>query len=180
MKKMATALIASTLLTASALGADLDVKKSVLNWKGTKVTGKHVGTLKFKSGSAKVEDGKLKGGEFVVDMNSLAVTDLTGEWADKFIGHMKSADFFEVSKHPTSKLVVKSVKGNTISGDLTIKGKTHPIKFAYEKNGDAYVGDFTFDRTKYDMIYNSGNFFKDLGDKVIHNEVVVNFKFYLK
>ena len=32
-----------------------------------------------------------------------------------------------------------------------------------------------FDRTKFDMIYKSGNFFKDIGDKAIHDEVILSF-----
>lgn len=160
----------------SATGAPIDTSKSGLNWTGTKVTGKHFGELRFKSGDVQVKNGKLTGGEFVVDVNSLSVTDLEGEWADKFLSHMKSGDFFEVKKYPTSTLKIKKVDGSKVSADLTIKGKTHPITFNYSKSNGNYVGNFKFDRTKYDMVYNSGNFFKDLGDKMIHDEVSVDFK----
>lgn len=169
-------LIAGAIAGFNAFGAEIDTKKSSLVWKGTKVTGEHTGTLAFKAGEAKIEDGKWVGGEFSVDLNSLTVTDLSGDWAKKFLGHMKSADFFAVEKYPVSKLKITKANGNTLTGDLTIKDKTHPISFQYEKNGSAYVGSFKFDRTKYGMIYNSGNFFKDLGDKLIHNEVSVKFK----
>src|SRR5690606_6621253 len=104
------------------------------------------------------------------------------EYRDKFLGHMKSADFFDVAKYPTAKLVTTKIDGNSVTANLTIKGKTHPVNFTYSKekgeNG-AYTGDITFDRTKFDMIYGSGNFFKNLGDKMIHDKVQLNFKVYL-
>lgn len=180
MKKFLTTALFSAALALNSYGVEIDKEQSSLVWKGTKVTGEHTGHLSFKNGDAKIKDGNLVGGEFEVDLNSLTVTDLEGEWAQKFLGHMKSGDFFEVEKYPTSKLKITSVKGKTITGDLTIKDKTHPITFDYDKNGGAFVGSFKFDRTKYGMIYNSGNFFKDLGDKLVHNDVLVNFKLFPK
>ncbi|MGF1543687.1 MAG: YceI family protein [Parvularculaceae bacterium] len=51
---------------------------------------------------------------------------------DKFDAHLKSADFFEVEKHP--KITFKSTKLTTtgpntgeLTGDLTIKGETKPV-----------------------------------------------------
>ena len=179
MKKLLT--IALGALFALNIGAvEIDTKKSVINWKGEKVSGKHNGTLKFKSGDAEIKDGDLAGGTFVVDMNSLDVIDLEGDWKTKFLGHMKSGDFFNVEKYPTSKLVVTEVKGSKGKGNLTIKDKTHPVTFSYKKDGKAFSGSFTFDRTKYGMIYNSGNFFKDLGDKLIKDEVNVDYRIVLK
>ena len=34
-----------------------------------------------------------------------------------------------------------------------------------------YVAILTFDRTKYDVTYRSGNFFENLGDRLILDEV---------
>jgi len=178
MKKFITLLALMTLTTT--YGASVDLSKSGLNWKGTKVSGQHVGTLAIKSAKVKTIKNKLNSGEFVVDMNSLNVTDLTGEWKKKFLGHIKSGDFFEVSKYPTAKLVLKSLKGNKAAGDLTIKGVTHPVKFNMNKKGKEYTGKLTFNRTKFKMVYGSGDFFKNLGDKMIHNEVNVDFKVVLK
>ncbi|MEX1098834.1 MAG: YceI family protein [Bacteriovoracaceae bacterium] len=176
MKKMMSALLVGCMFALNAFGVEIDTNKSSLTWKGTKVTGEHYGNLSFKSGEVTLKDDKLVGGEFEVEIDSLTVNDLEGEWRDKLMGHLRSEDFFEISKYPTSKLKINSVKGNTVNADLTIKGKTHPVKFDYKKEGEAYVGNFKFDRTKFGMIYNSGNFFKDLGDKLVHNDVLVNFK----
>ena len=134
----------------------------------------------LKEGNVTMKDGKLATGNFVVDMKSFTVEDLKGEWADKFITHLKSKDFFTVDKHPTSSLKIKSVKGKKVTADLTIKGKTNEVKFDLKQEGNAYSGVLKFDRTKFDMIYGSGDFFKGLGDKVINNEVKVDFKFVVK
>ena len=127
-----------------------------------------------------MKDGKITGGEFVADLTAFTVTDLEGEWKDKFLGHMKSGDFFDVAKYPTSKLVIKSVKGNKVTADLTVKDKTNEVTFDMKNKGNEYSGKLVFDRTKFGMIYGSGDFFKNLGDKMINNEVTVDFKFVVK
>src|SRR5260221_4142267 len=55
-------------------------------------------------------------------------------------GHLKSPDFFDVEKYPT--LTFKSTKvehvgGNeyNVTGDLTIRGETHPVTFKAEYGG---------------------------------------------
>ena len=173
-------LIALSLFSITLFAAEVDTKKSSFTWHGTKVTGKHFGKIFIKTAKLDLKEGKVSSGEIVMDMKSFTVTDLEGEWANKFLGHMKSGDFFEVEKYPTAKLVIKSDDGKSLSGDLTIKSKTNPVKIAYTKKGKTYSGKLKFDRTKFDMIYGSGNFFKNLGDKVIHDEVVLDFAVVFK
>lgn len=173
-------LLMTSLFIANAFAVEIDLNDSSLGWIGKKVTGQHNGKVLYKSGEVVLKDGKLAGGEFVVDMNSISVEDLQGEWATKFLTHMKSGDFFNVEKFPTSKLKITSVEGNKVKADLTIKGKTNSVSFPIVQNGSTYSGNLTFDRTKFDMVYNSGNFFKDLGDKMINDEVNVEFKFVVK
>jgi polyisoprenoid-binding protein YceI len=105
-------------------------------------------------------------------MTDFTVDDLSGEWAEKFIGHMKSSDFFKVDKFPTSTLKITSVKGNTVAANLTINGVTNPVKFDYKKNGSAFSGKVKFDRTKFNMNYGSDS---SLGDKFIHSDVELEF-----
>ena len=158
--------------------AGVDLAKSEFKWTGKKVAGPHFGKVALQSGTIVEKDGKLAGGEFVIDMNKMTVEDLEGEWADKLIGHLKSPDFFDTAKHGTAKLVVKSVAGTKVKADLTIKNITKPVEFDVKKEGTTYSGKLVFDRTKYDIKYNSKNFFdvKALGDKLIDNEVSVEFK----
>lgn len=164
----------------SVFAADIDTAQSTLEWKASKVSGKHNGKVPFKSGSLEMKDGKVISGEFVANISDFTVTDLSGKWATKFINHMKSDAFFDTKKHPIATLKITSVKGNKATGDLTIKGKTNKITFPMKKSGKTYSGEFTFDRTKFDMIYGSKNFFQNLGDKAIDNEVTLNYTLVLK
>jgi polyisoprenoid-binding protein YceI len=165
----------AALLCASSAFAGVDLAKSEFKWKGKKVAGEHFGKVPLKSATLVEEKGQIKSGEFVIDLANLTVEDITGEWADKLKAHLTAPDFFDVAKYPTATLKITSVKGNKVTGDLTIKGKTNPVTFDVKKNGKNYSGKLEFDRTKFDMIYNSGNFFKDLGDKVIEDKVTVDF-----
>jgi len=124
---------------------------------------------------------KLTGGEFVVDMTSLVTTDDMGDSKAKLEGHLKSDDFFGVETHPTSKLVITSVKpfndkSSTVTGDLTIKGITKPITFVISIYADKAMATLKVDRAKYDVRYGSDSFFDNLGDKTIYDEfdLVVN------
>ena len=54
--------------------------------------------------------------------------------------HLKSADFFDVDKHPTMSFVSRSIEpageNYKVIGDLTIKGQTRPVELSYEHGGD--------------------------------------------
>ncbi len=54
-------------------------------------------------------------------------------------GHLKSADFFDAENFPTINFKSKSVEKDgddyVINGDLTIKGKTNPVKLMAEFGG---------------------------------------------
>ena len=72
---IAALVVLSTTLT-TAQNKKIDVKKSSIAWVGKKVTGQHNGTINFLSGTLVFKGKTLKGGEFVVDMNSINTTDL--------------------------------------------------------------------------------------------------------
>ena len=158
----------------------VDTENSVITWKGYKVTGQHHGTVKVKDGKLEYKDGMLAGGHFSIDMTSITVGDLEGEYKGKLEGHLKSADFFGVESYPTAKFVIREVisRGKPgdyrIEGDLTIKEMTKPIKFNAQitEEGGKHVAtaDITVDRADYDVRYGSGSFFDNLGDKTIYDE----------
>lgn len=176
-------LLISGFFATTALAQEVDLKASSVGWKAEKkISAGHTGQIGLKSAKAEVKDGKILGGEFVIDMDSIAVDELEGEWKSKFITHIKSDDFFDVKKYPTAKLVIDKQSGkNEVSGKLTIKEKTHPVKVKFSKDKNTYSGKVVFDRTKYGVIYGSGNFFKELtADKIIKNDVEVDFKIVLK
>ena len=115
----------------------LDLSASSLKWIGTKVTGKHNGTVAIKEGSLSVKDGQLTGGSFVLDMEKIVVEDLkAGQGKEKLEGHLKSGDFFEVEKFPTASFEITKVTPSTegdyntvLDGNLTLKGITKPVQF---------------------------------------------------
>jgi len=178
-------LVAVTTLTATAQDKKINAAKSTITWVGKKVTGQHEGTVGIKDGVLSFKGGKVTGGNFTVDMNSIAVTDLkAGEGKEKLEGHLKAEDFFGTDKFATSKLVFKSVKSKsanvyTVTADLTIKGITKPVTFDLNTTKNTATTKFNVDRTKYGIKYNSKSFFETIGDKAIYDEfeLTVNLQF---
>ncbi|MEN9370036.1 MAG: hypothetical protein RI952_901 [Bacteroidota bacterium] len=172
-------LVATAAPKAKSANYKVDGTASSINWLAKKVTGQHGGTIAMTSGALTVANDNITGGSFVIDMNSIKCTDLTGEWADKLIGHLRSDDFFSVEKNPTAQLTITKVnyesanKAN-IDANLTIKGITKAISFpsAISKKGDVLVAVSTIrvDRTKFDIKYGSKSFFESIGDKAIEDE----------
>lgn len=158
---------------------EINTKNSTVLWKGNKVTGSHEGVIKIKSGLLKFNKEELIGGEFEIDMNSLVCTDLSGEYKGKLEGHLKSDDFFGVTKFPTATLKIKKVikqKGNIYecTADITIKGKTEVVQFNTTLNKNSATAKIKIDRTKFDVKYGSESFFDGLGDNMIYDEFDLN------
>ena len=70
----------------------------------------------------------------------------------------------------------------SVTGDLTIKGKTSPVTFSISIYGNKATASLKVDRTKYDIKYGSSSFFDDLKDKAIYDDfdLVTDLQFYLK
>lgn len=163
---------------------EVKTEASTVTWKAYKVTGSHTGTVDIKSGALMFDGDKLTGGEFVIDMPTLISTDLEGDGKGKLEGHLKSDDFFAVDKHAVSKLVFTDVKSTgknsyEVTGDLTIKDITEPVTFDVSIYGDKATATMKVDRTDYDIKFRSGDFFENLGDKLIYDEfdLVVDLEF---
>ena len=178
-------------LTAQEATNVIDTESSTLNWVGKKITtSQHNGSLKFLSGELIIcasNDGSeslVCGGEFSVDMTSLLVEDLTGSGKKRLEGHLKSDDFFSVNKHKTAYLSINSSKatdsGFIAQGSLTIKDITHPIEFKLTRNLGGFVADLVFDRSKYNVKYNSGSFFENLGDNLILDDIELTANLYFQ
>ena len=152
--------------------------ESLIRWYGEELTGKtHFGNLSFKEGQIELQDGLIIGGNFVVNMTSLSVEDLSGGAKARLEGHLRSDDFFSVDKYPeaTLKITQKAkVEGDVqkLYGELTIKGIKHAVDFSMilvdKKTATANL---TFDRSKYNVRFRSGSFFENLGDKLILDDI---------
>lgn len=162
----------------------VSLKESKVEWVGKKVTGQHNGTVAIKSGALDIKDGKLNGGEFVIDMTTITSTDLEGEYQQKLNGHLRSDDFFGVEKFPEAKFVITKVDSDNkngsfaVTGDLTIKSTTKPVSFNAQLvnggKGIVAVADIVIDRSEFDVRYGSGSFFDDLGDKTIYDDFTLS------
>ena len=159
--------------------AQVDLENSSVKWTGTQISGKsHYGTLSFKSADVSFNGNDLVGGNFVVDMTTLSVDDLTGKGKTSLEGHLKADDFFSVNDFNFSELkldnvAVVSKNEYSATGNLTIKGYTHEAKVSfYTKEGSKKMtAKLVFDRSKYDVRYGSGSFFENLGDKLILDDI---------
>ena len=133
-----------------------------------------------------VAGGELTDGSFEINMTSSDNIDMEGEYSQKLENHLKSDDFFGVTTYPTAKFVITKVvsKGTSgtyrITGDLTIKSTTKPIKFdaILTSQGDKNIvtADIVIDRSEYDVCFGSGSFFDNLGDKTIYDDFTLKVK----
>lgn len=110
----------------------VDVKSSTLKWTGYHLAKsyEHNGNVHLKSGNLEVENGKITGGNFVIDMTSITNSDLTDTKKNKkLVDDLKSERFFGIDNFPEAKLVINSVDGVKALGEITIREITEPISF---------------------------------------------------
>ena len=191
MKKLTTTLFATALSLMIFAGEGdknfkIDQSTSSVEWIGKKVTGSHEGTINISGGEIIISEDKIIGGTINIEMSSIKVTDLEDEGMNKKLrGHLMSDDFFGVKNYPTASLKIltvnhKSKNQHTIIGEITIKGKTEkieiPATILMEEGKVVAIGEAIIDRTKFDIKYGSGQFFEDLGDRMIYDDFTVKFK----
>ena len=184
-----TAKQVDTMAVAKAEPMNVDVASSKVTWVGTKLTEKHNGTFDIKEGSLSVKEGKIVGGNFIIDIKSLKDLDIPAEKEGnaKLVGHLLSKDFFEAEKFPTSTFEVVSVEEykadndqdrekldkeytladptHMITGNLEMKGVKKSIKFpAKVTMADGSVtaeAKFNINRKEWGMNYGTDDSIKD-------------------
>ena len=190
MKKLA---LLALFVGSVAYGQTKKVTSAHVEWWGYKVAKSeatsHNGTVDVKSGSVKMKNKQIVGGTFVLDMNTINATDVTGDKQAKLNDHLKNGDFFEVEKYPIATFTIKEVKNNPndkvfnklVHGNLTVKGKTHPIvipaKITVDRKGVLTLESkqFSFDRQKFDVTYASS-----MKDVMVKDDVDMKVKFSAK
>lgn len=175
---------------AAAVTMEVDPAASTVNWTAKKFGGQHNGTVKLAKGALTVNGKKLTGGNFTMNMTTITDVDITNpEFNQKLTGHLRGDDFFGVEKNPTSTFKItkaapitgaKAGEANyTVTGDLTIKGITHPVTFpaTVQLNGNSAeaTAKIEIDRTKYDIKYRSG-LLGTAADKVIDDTFTLDVK----
>ena len=165
--------------TITAADATYNIKQdeSSLVWTGREVsTSSHYGTINFTSGQFEIADGLISQGEFLVDMTSINVQDLTGGSKERLEGHLRSDDFFSVESFPTAYLNISGSELISngkwmVNGTLSIKDISHPVLFEMANTEDGWNANLVFDRSKYNVKFRSGTFFENLGDKLIYDDI---------
>jgi polyisoprenoid-binding protein YceI len=157
---------------STAVKMDVALTQSKIDWAATKKTGYHNGIIKLKSGDVQVENNKLVGGKFTIDVTSINATDMDNPTDNGLIKHILGKDFLETEKYPEAtfeitKVDYKDEKNVNITGNLTMKGLTLPLVFpatvnsADEKRFFAY-GHFNIDRTLWGVNYDVNRASRDV------------------
>lgn len=175
----------------------VDISRSQVRWTGRNLTGSHNGTVPIVAGVMRIESGDLVTAEFAIDLRRIECADLKGEDThDMLVGHLHDDDFFDVENHPEAEFVITRVEripgaspgapDLEITGGLTLKGQTHPIRFqaASGITGDgrpAAQAVFSIDRTRWGVLYGSGKFFHRLAGHLVNDMIefdvrIVGFK----
>ena len=184
MKHLITVFLIAAIATLTSFtpkepGYKIDAEKSKITWVGKKVTGQHTGTVNLSEGNFTSKENKITGGTFSIDMTSLKDADANA----RLETHLKSDDFFSTEKFPETTFVTSNIESKggdqyIVKGNLTIKGITNEIEFpaTIQISNDqlSAKAKILVDRTKFDIKFRSGNFFENLGDKVIEDNFELN------
>lgn len=174
-------------MTAAVESYTVDTDNSVIGWEGTKLVGEgHKGSIKIQSGQLTMADGKIVGGKFTIDMATIANSDLNAEEGAKLVGHLQSADFFDVATYPTAEFEITEVlpasennsAGNyKVTGNLKMKDATRsitiPVTVSTEpKLVKATSPAFVINRTEWGVKYGSQSSIANLAkDNVINDNI---------
>lgn len=165
----------------------LDTGESVLAWSANRIVGNsHEGTVSLKSGSLNFDENGPSDGEFVIDMTRISESNDV----QRFLGHIRSDDFFAVEEFPESSLSITNIAESPekgvydITGNLTIRDITNEITFparAEFLEGQARANaNFQIDRTRWGINFDSGSIFTNLGDKAIRDEITFSLSLVFK
>jgi polyisoprenoid-binding protein YceI len=149
---------------------------SKIEFVGSKVTGRHIGSFQKFSGVIDYLGQPEKSRVTInIDMNSVA-TD-----TDKLTEHLKTADFFDVAKFPQATFESTDIKpggenGAThiVTGNLELHGVKKAISFpaTITVNGNAVTVDSEFAINRKDFGIN----YAGAADNLIRDDVVLTFR----
>jgi len=143
----------------------VDTNTSSISW----ICGSHYGCIDIDTGTIFVQNDKVTGGDFKIDMGSLYDEDIEQELLRLTLANViKSLEFFDAIHYPTAIFTIeKLIKINdneyNVAGDLTLKDKTLPVNFNSEivlkgDTIDVNTGYFGIDRTRWGINYLSKRF----------------------
>lgn len=157
--------------TSAPVSYTLNADESELEWRGSWVVPTedggmqeakdHTGTVAIKSGDVTV-DGDNITGTFMVDMNTIVVTDLEEEdGKGKLEGHLRADDFFNVGEYANVSVVLNGVENGVADLAITVMGITLnenvPVETKMEGDKMMMHGEFTVDFAALEMPMTQGN-----------------------
>lgn len=165
----------------------VNVEKSSLRWTGYYLFSfsEHNGTIALSEGEIKVSTEEIISGFFDIDMKSIRNLDIPDGGGKDLENHLMSDDFFSVDKFPTARFEIAKVEkikepqhggpNYDVTGNLTIKGITNSLTFpaliTFAEDGLEAKAKLKIDRTKWNVRYNSGKFFSEIGDGAISDAI---------
>lgn len=183
----------AAIATEEAMTYEIDTTASTINWRGSKPTGEHVGTINIEDGTLMATSEEITSGSVTIDMNSIKVLDEGMKDSDRrsLENHLKGTvegketDFFNVEKFPTATFeitgVIEENGQKMLQGNLTLKEETKNIQFPISTNlGNETLRlesePFTIDRTDWGVNFRSKSVFDNLGDRFISDnmELTIN------
>lgn len=177
-----------TSLTSQRL--ELNTERTKIRWTGRNLTNQHRGEVTAAGGYVDLgEDGLPTAGKVTVDLRQMVCQDIEDQgMAAMLIGHLASADFFEVESYPEASFELIQVcsianatygmpnyvvKGNLsargLSVEIDIEALIEPIE-----NGYVFQSLFSFDRTQLGALYGSGKIFEQLGMHLVNDLVSID------
>lgn len=132
-----------------------------IEWVGFKPDGKHVGGFGKFTGAIERDGAKLTKITLDIDTDSLTSDN------PNLTRHLKSPDFFECLNFPKATFVATKIEAgsdvakatHTITGDLTLRGKTKVIHFPATVSADkgfSLKSDFAISKKEFGMTYGTG------------------------
>ncbi len=149
----------------------LDLRSSSCTWRGYAEIGHFYqeGEISFREGEIVIEEGMVVDGVMIFDMQSITTPD------SKLLDHLKGPDFFHTKKYEEATFTMNRSPTSSVEGFLKIRDKIHPQTFeGIWVSSDSLInisGTTLFDRTLYDIKYNSNRFFQDLGSYAIKDTI---------
>jgi polyisoprenoid-binding protein YceI len=151
---------------------------SKIEFVGSKVTGKHNGNFRSFQGNWHLVSAKPESSLIAVDINMDSIWTDT----DRLTGHLKTADFFDVAKFPSTTFESTGITaGNsdakakdathTVTGNLTLHGVTKsiqfPAKITVTPAAAALESEFFLNRKDFGINY------AGMANDLIRDEVVI-------
>ncbi len=169
----------------------VDPQRSTVRWIGRNLLNQHDGTVALQEAAIELDQGKLVGGNAILDMNRIICEDISDSAVNKMlIGHLRTDDFFLIDQFPTAQFELNYTAtipdarpgspNYNIAGAFTLRGSTEPIAFdatlGTNDTDIALQAHFDIDRVLWGSKYGSGKIYEALGKHVVNDRISISFQ----